>query len=358
MKLTAARAGLLGMAAVVVLVMGLPLTASAAMRVRVSGNHLVNGSGTTIRLLGVNRAGTEYACAQGWGIFDGPSNAASIAAMRTWKVRSVAVPLNEACWLGLAGISRRYGGRNYRRAIAAYVRLLERFGIYPILRLATAAPGSEVNEGSHGELEMADADHAPAFWRSVAGTFKHDHALVFDLYDEPHNLPGWGCWLHGCEITGDPMIDKAGQAVGNYRAAGMQQLVDAVRSTGATQPLMLAGLDYAGDVSGWRSHEPRDPRHQLIVSFHTFASDCDTACATAVIRIGYHVPVIIDGFGDYDCTDKWSDIVMNQADRHGFSYLAWTWDTWGCRNGLISNYNGTPTPFGAGIRNHLRQVSN
>src|SRR5487761_510979 len=115
---------------VVIAVFGLTATASAAMQVRVSGNRLVNGRGATIRLLGVNRAGTEYACAQGWGIFDGPSSAASIAAMRTWKVRSVAVPLNEACWLGLSGISRRYGGRNYRRAIGVYVRLLERFGIY------------------------------------------------------------------------------------------------------------------------------------------------------------------------------------------------------------------------------------
>jgi endoglucanase len=51
-------------------------------------------------------------------------------------------------------------------------------------------------------------------------------------------------------------------------------------------------------------------------------------------------------------------IVMNEADQHGFSYLAWTWDTWGCRHGLISNYNGMPTPFGMGIRDHLRQVSN
>jgi endoglucanase len=292
---------------VVIVVLGVPMAASASMGVRVSGNRLIDGERATIRLLGVNRAGTKYACAQGWGMFDGPSNPASIAAMRTWKIRSVAIPLNEACWLGLPGVSRRYGGGRYRGAIRAYVRLLERFGIYPILRLSTAAPGSDINDGSHGELEMADADHAPAFWRSVAETFKRDRAIVFDLYDEPHNLPGWGCWLHGCQVTGDPVVDQAGQPVGDYRAAGMQQLVDAVRSTGASQPLMLAGLDFTGDVSGWLSHEPRDPLHQLIVSFHTFEFDCDTACAAAVIQVGRRVPVVIDGFGDYYCTDKWSE---------------------------------------------------
>ena len=36
----------------------------------------------------------------------------------------------------------------------------------------------------------------------------------------------------------------------------MQQLVDAVRSTGATQPLLLGGEDYASDLSQWLAHDP------------------------------------------------------------------------------------------------------
>ena len=35
---------------------------------------LVDGAGHPVRLLGVNRAGAEYACVQGWGIFDGPTD--------------------------------------------------------------------------------------------------------------------------------------------------------------------------------------------------------------------------------------------------------------------------------------------
>jgi hypothetical protein len=336
--------------------------ALAPMSVHVSGNQLVDGGGHPIRLLGVNRSGTEYACAQGWGIFDGPSDAASIAAMRTWKVGSVAVPLNEACWLGLPGISPKWGGAAYRGAVEAYVAALERNGIYPILRLSTAAPGAHINDGTKGEIRMADADHAPAFWRSVATTFRGDPAVVFDLYDEPHDLPGWTCWLAGCTIAGDPLPDRTHTPVGSYRAAGMQQLVDAVRSTGARQPIMVAGMDYAGDLSGWLAHEPSDPRGQLVASFHTFEdqphkSSCDAACLAAVVSVGRRVPVVIDGFGDYDCDHDYTDTVMRFGDAHGFSYLAWTWDTWGCTNGLISSYDGTPTPFGVGVRDHLRQLS-
>jgi hypothetical protein len=42
--------------------------------IRVSGNQLVDGNDKAVHLQGINRSGTEYACVQGWGIFDGPSD--------------------------------------------------------------------------------------------------------------------------------------------------------------------------------------------------------------------------------------------------------------------------------------------
>src|SRR5260370_12903024 len=46
--------------------------ATGAPTVHVVGTQLVDSTGQPVRLRGVNRSGTEYACAQGWGIFDGP----------------------------------------------------------------------------------------------------------------------------------------------------------------------------------------------------------------------------------------------------------------------------------------------
>lgn len=77
---------------------------------------------------------------------------------------------------------------------------------------------------------MADADHAPAFWRSVATAVKADHGVLFDLFNEPY-ITSWSCWEHGCR-TGH---QHNGSDV-TYETAGMQQLVDAVRSTGSTAP--------------------------------------------------------------------------------------------------------------------------
>src|SRR5690349_11477424 len=69
--------------------------ASAPANLHVVGNQLVDANDKLVRLLGVNRSGTEYACAQGWGLFDGPSDLASVQAIAAWRANAVRVPLNE-----------------------------------------------------------------------------------------------------------------------------------------------------------------------------------------------------------------------------------------------------------------------
>ena len=203
-----------------------------------SGNHLVDGRGHPVRLLGVNRSSFEYACAQGWAIVDGPISKQAIAAMKRWRINAVRIPLNEACWLGLRTVKRAFRGDRYRAVVTSYVRRLNRAGLYVILDLHWNAPGKQK---ALGQQVMADADHSPDFWRSVATRFRGDHAVLFDLYNEPHDL-SWGCWLRGCAPW-----------------TGMQQLVNAVRSTGARQPIMVGGPFWAGQLEGWLAVEAEGP---------------------------------------------------------------------------------------------------
>src|SRR5262245_3942304 len=69
----------------------------SAERLHVVDNHLVDKNGKVVQLHGVNRSGTEYACVQDFGIFDGPSDDASVAAIASWNANVVRVPLNEDC---------------------------------------------------------------------------------------------------------------------------------------------------------------------------------------------------------------------------------------------------------------------
>jgi endoglucanase len=49
---------------------------------------------------------------------------------------------------------------------------------------------------------------------------------------------------------------------------------------------------------------------------------------------------------------------MKWFDDRVLSYLGRTWNTWNCATGpsLISSYDGTPTAYGIGLRDHLRAL--
>lgn len=327
------------------LALGLVALLSGCLGVKVSSNGLLNGDGKPARLLGVNRMGTEYACIQGWGLFDGPSDAASVNAIKAWHTNTVRVPLNEDCWLAINGAPAAYSGDAYRTAITNYVSVLNAAGMIAILDLHWNAPGTQL---STGQQLMADADHAPAFWTSVATTFKSNSAVVFDLYNEPHDI-SWACWRDGCTTSQ------------GWKSAGMQALVDAVRATGAKQPLLLGGLAWANDLSQWLTFEPTDPAGQLIAGFHLYNF---TTCATAtcwdstIAPVAAHVPVLTGELGENDCGHGFIDTYMAWADTHNISYLGWTWTVADCSGtpSLITDYTGTPTAFGIGLRDHLAAI--
>jgi endoglucanase len=108
---------------------------TAAPQLHVSGNKLANASGRQVVLHGADRSGTEYECVQDRGIFSGPSNQASVNAMKSWGVNVVRLPLNEACWNAESYVKPPYAGGNYRAAIEAYVKLFNTNGIVVVLDL-------------------------------------------------------------------------------------------------------------------------------------------------------------------------------------------------------------------------------
>ena len=336
------------------------------LAVKVAGNVLVDGAGAPMRLTGVNYSGTEYACVQGWGIFDGPSDLASVQAIASWHANAVRVPLNEDCWLGINGVPAAYSGANYQAAIVNYVNLLHSQGIYAIVELHWSAPGSTK---ATGQNPMPDADHTPAFWTSVATAFKADPAVLLDLFNEPYpdnnadTTAAWSCWKNGGSCAGV-----------SYQVAGMQSLVSTVRATGATNVILAGGVNYANSLTSWLAYRPADPLNQLAASAHIYGNNgCGAqnngACLTQTIApVAAVVPVVFgetgETYDDSECTSQNMQVILNWADAHNVSYLAWTWDTWGNCGALISDFNGTvntTTPAGASypsyVHGHLAAVA-
>jgi hypothetical protein len=319
-----------------------PGAATSAPSLRVVGNQLVNAAGAPVRIAGVNRSGTEYACAQGWGIFDGPSDDASIGAMTSWNINAVRVPLNEDCWLGINGVNPAYAGATYQSAVRSYVSVLQARGLDVILDLHWGAPGTQ---RALGQEQAPDADHATAFWSSVAAQYKGVSGIAYDLFNEPHDI-SWSCWLNGCTTT-------AGS-----KAVGVTQLINAVRGAGATQPVIAEGLDWGADLSGWLANRPSDPAGQLAAGWHVYNfSGCNTtACWNSTVApVAQQVPVVATEVGENDCAGGFLSTLLPWAQSHGIGYLAWAWDVAGCGSGpsLITDYSGTPTAYGAAYKASL-----
>ncbi len=352
------------------------LTADASLPpsagLHVERNRLVS-RGATVRLLGVNHSGTEYACVKGTGIFEGPRGDALSSAILSWHANTVRIPLNEHCWLGLHGLDARYAGPEYRKAIAQLVAELRGRGLYVVIDLHWSAPSDSLADH---QLPMADADYAVDFWKSVASTFAGDAGVLFDVFNEPFldavlctngkgaSIDSWDCLRDGCVVS----LPVAGSAAGGtaqsstsaetYRTAGTQALVDAIRSVGARNVILVPGLGYSSDLSRWLDHAPRDPLGQIAASLHlyNFSGCTDDDCFSRRFdAIAAAVPLVAGEIGENDCGHAFVDGYMTWADRHGVSYLGWAWNTWDCNRGpaLITSYDGTPTAYGEGLRRHL-----
>jgi hypothetical protein len=214
---------------------------------------------------------------------------------------------------------------------------------------------------------------------------------VFDVFNEPfdptdpksgddpdpQDQVSWACWDQGGCSTAAYTDNGNGtvRTATKYPVVGMQALVDAIRGAGATQPVMVGGLDYANDLSQWSTHAPDDPLNQEAASFHNYmGKNCDNATCwnSQIAPIAANVPVVTgefdeDNYMEPQCANKAQSTFdadyMTWADQHGVGYLAWGWwvlsqnekDGAGCSAFyLIDSYDGTPAPpNGTALHTHL-----
>jgi endoglucanase len=340
----------------------------------VMGNRIIDSrTGATFVPHGANWPSFEYACGQGWGYSQGGDTDAAAAAMQSWGINTIRLPLNEDCWLGTEPGGMYGTTSGYRAAVQGWVDILHAHGILVILDLHWSAPPGQQ---ALGQWPMADSQ-SPAFWTSVASAYASDPSVIFDLFNEPYSIWNaatnsysfqltWDCWENGgCRapyVTPDQTA-VTGVGAGSYTVVGMSALVAAVRAAHAQQPIMLGGLDYSNNLSGWLAHEPNDS--QLIAAWHNYDGQnpsCNTTTCwdSTILPVAASVPVITGEFGETDGGTAWFSSFMNWADANGIGYLPWAWTDSTQTSGddaIYSLYSGsgfTPhAPMGTTYRAHL-----
>jgi endoglucanase len=369
--------------------------APAALSIRVSGSKLVDQNGSLVRIKGVNVSALEAVPIAGWSPTDPwGGRAPNLAAVKSWGVNTLRIPLNEASCLGLTcydypiapatvGVARQADpGLNTLSTLKATVDAATAAGMYIILDNHIGSPRASV-PGIAGVVQTtancqnpaANADNSPKFWSMIAGMFKGYQNVMFDIFNEPH-IDGFTGVLGFTDPTAWIALRDGGtcnsfmagtgpgtnllneQVFQSWQSAGMQSLVNAIRATGATNVILSAGLSYAQYMQGWATYAPVDPLKQIAASWHPYASQTDNtkpgfatsfADVQAILAAGY--PVVATETGDYDDAARatWLPVLLPWLTANGIGACCWTWDAWGqAQFNLILDAAGTPTP-GEGV---------
>ena len=322
-----------------------PATAAAALPpLTTSGNHIIR-AGQPFNFYGVNRDTLEWGD-HNWGGCggDGHFTSTDFANIAAWRATAVRIPLSQADWLG-----RRCANANYKSMVDQAISQANQNGMYAILDLHWTDVNGQAPCDSgcvSGQQPMPDSSSV-TFWKQVAARYANSPGVIFDLYNEPHDV-SWSCWRNGgcttTSSTGNPLPVQ-------YRATGMQALYNAVRSTGATNLTLIPGLDWAYDLSGMlggyalKGTNIAYDKH-IYVQWHSTQSDLDAH----VGQVAQRYPVTATELGSTDCSTNLTWPLLQYlyaplgiaSDR--ISWAVWSWnDPGSCSQpSLIADWNGTP----------------
>lgn len=266
----------------------------------IEGHQIVRaGTGEPVVLRGVNRSGLEYSPPDGHGIT--PAEMEEI--VTGWGSRIVRLPFNQD-W-----VLRRPG---YRETLDAVIEWTAARGAYTLLDLQWINTGVKI-------APLPDFE-TPAMWRALAERYRGNPAVLYDLYNEPHDVPAadWRYWA--------------------------TLLTDTIREVHPEALLFVSGIDWGYDLRGVLLDRPR-----IVYSTHVYpwkTSYLDPG--TAFGWLAGQQPLFGGEWGGHDGDLNWGRDIARYMDERGMGWTAWSWSD---DPHLVRD--GVPTPFGELVRSLL-----
>jgi hypothetical protein len=323
---------------------------------QVAGTQIEDSAGQPVRLKGVNVASLEWTS-------DGDGHVLKTAevAIDDWKVNVIRLPLSQDRWFGQApeqrAVAQPDGGAAYRALVRQVVETCAAKGCHVVLDLHW----SDCQEWGQniGQHSMPDL-YSLTFWKACATAYANNPAVIFDLYNEPHDV-SWEVWHNGGNITDKP--NGRNLEAKTYLCVGMQAMLDTVRATGAKNVVIAGGLDWAynmkGFLTGWKLSDPSG--NGVIYANHCYDNKGQSVdrWIADMEKASAQVAVIVSEFGGeagpskQAPADNWLRHVMQAIEEHHWSYIAWDLHP-SAGPTLIANWNYTPTPnFGVYVKQML-----
>jgi len=306
----------------------------------VKGNTLIDSLGHVVRLKGVNVPSLEWSN-EG----DTEMQESISVAIGQWKANALRIPLSQDRWLGTAE-RQTDGGAAYRQVVDRVVNAIEARGSYAILDLHWSNGGEP---GKNLAQHWMPDDGSTKFWKDCAKRYSNRGAVLFDLYNEPHDV-GWEIWQNG------GMVDELwnGKQL-HYHSPGMAGLLAAVRSTGAKNVVFASGLDWGYDLSGvLKGFELKGPNVAYASHIYPWKVEWDDR----VGKVAKRFPVLIGEVGcepdpKQEDPTTWAPKILAWIDQNNVSWTAWCFHP-SASPRLLADWKYTPTTYwGAAVKRRL-----
>jgi endoglucanase len=315
---------------------------------RVKGNAILGADGKSYLFHGVGRDSLEYSC---WG--DGHFGTKELSyiglgtntkAVTYWGANTVRLPMSEGIWLHGQSSERCFASQ-YQALIKQAVNALTALKLNVILDLHWSDGGGRSLQAG-GPWSMPDADSV-TFWKQVASIYKGYSNVLFELYNEPHP-PSWSCWASPCRITDTTFSDDCHCVKKlTFASVGMQALVNAVRSTGATNLVLVAGTDWGYNLSQITKYPIKGSNVVYDTHPYPYPEKQPGMWDASFGAISSKYAVISAESGEYDCGTSYISKLLTYFDAHQIGWVAWAWVVQGSPCGypqLIQDYRGSPVP--------------
>jgi hypothetical protein len=328
---------------------------------KVKGTQILNSENKPVLLRGVNAACLEWTS-------DGEGHILETVrvAIDDWHVNIIRLPLSQDRWFGKAP-EQNDVCEPYRALVKQIVDLCSSKGCYILLDLHW----SDVNEWGEniGQHSMPDRNSI-VFWKDFAPVYANNPAVLFDLYNEPHDVT-WDVWLNGGTIKDRP--NRPGAPAKTYEAVGMQEMLDTMRTTGAKNVVVAGGLEWAYDFNGiLEGRQLKDPKGNGIIYVNHAYDNKRESVFTWIAKMeeaSAKLPVIVSEFGGSGgpnrrrgwwgqspstaMGDDWLLHVLQAIQDHNWSFTAWDLHPT-AGPVLVSDWNYMPTPdFGVFVKKLL-----
>lgn len=317
---------------------------------KVEGNHLVTETGATVSLHGVDIPSLE------WGQGEHLSNSLVVAS--DWGANIIRLPLSQDRWFGHTE-ERQDGGENYRKVVENFVEMAVARKCYVILDLHWSDGG--VWGRYIGQHNMPDDNSVP-FWEDVSAKFANNPNILFDIYNEPHDV-SWEVWRAGGMVK--DMHTKADpDGTLEYHTPGMQKLLDVCRAQGAKNVIIAGGVDWAYDLRGIaKGYALQDTNGYGVIydthiypmkEWYSHGSTTSQDWDRIIMSTGKKYPVMIGEFGNG--TNHYEGKVLDFAKTNNLPWVAWCLHPY-AKPSLIKDWQYTPTKYGATVKDALRDAA-